>query len=224
MRAAARALFACWIVLTAVLASVLTDMLTTSAGGLGGVAWAAPAPPDVEPRGFPDLATPSLSHERQFGVAVLPGSGYRVLFPYQEDVYCGQPGKRVCNGRLPAYLDLQGSFGFHSHWDALVDLRFGLEADFARTHAFAFAPGVRYWVDPPQRLKFFTTLQVAFDFTEQHNRTLSGWDLAFHNSNGLMFEVMRDLGVYVQFSDTVGFVRWLRFEIDVGAGVQARFP
>jgi hypothetical protein len=39
-----------------------------------------------------------------------------------------------------------------------------------------------------------------------------------------MFEVMRDLGVYAQFSDTVGFVRWLRFEIDVGAGLQARFP
>ncbi|HET6148745.1 MAG TPA: hypothetical protein VFH68_14510 [Polyangia bacterium] len=147
-----------------------------------------------------------------------------MLFPYQQDVYCGQPGKRVCNGRLPAYLDVQGSFGFHPHWDALVDLRFGLEADFARTRAFALTPGVRFWVDPPQRLKFFTTLQLAIDFTEQHNRTLSSWDLAFHNSNGLMFEVMRDLGVYAQFSDTVGFVRWLRFEIDVGAGLQARFP
>ena len=39
-----------------------------------------------------------------------------------------------------------------------------------------------------------------------------------------MFEVMRNFGVYVQFGETIGFVRWLRFEIDVGIGVQARFP
>jgi hypothetical protein len=212
MKGAARVPFACRILLTAL------------AAGLGEHAWVAPAHAELAPRVFPELAAPSLSHERQFGVGLLPGSGYRVLFPYQENVYCGQAGKRVCNGRLPAYLDLQGSFGFQAHWDALVDLRFGVEADFARTHAFAIAPGVRYWVDPPARLKFFTSLQLALDTTEQHNRTLAGWDLAFHNSNGLMFEVMRDLGLYVQFSDTVGFVRWLRFEIDVGAGVQARFP
>lgn len=208
---AARFQFACKILLTAL-------------AGLGGP-WVAPArAAEVGARAFPELTSPSLSHERQFGVGILLGSGYRVLFPYQENVYCGQPGKRVCNGRLPAYLDLQGSFGFHANWDVLVDLRLGLEADFARTHDFAIAPGVRYWVDPPARLKFFTTLQLVFDTTEQHSRVLSGWDLAFHNSNGLMFEVMRDLGLYGQVSDTVGFVRWLRFEIDVGAGVQARFP
>ena len=39
-----------------------------------------------------------------------------------------------------------------------------------------------------------------------------------------MFEVMPDLGFYVQLGDTMGFVRWLRFEVDLGAGVQARFP
>jgi len=220
MRAAARVPFACRIVPTA--------LLTVLAGALGAASWVSPAHAQLRepsaPRVFPELASPSLSHQRQLGLGILPGSGYRVLFPYQENVYCGQPSRRVCNGRLPAFLDVQPSFGLNPHWDALVDLRFGLQADFARTHAFAFAPGVRYWVSPPDRLKFFTTLQVAFDFTEQHNRTLSGWDLAFHNSNGLMFEVMRNLGLYAQFSDTVGFVRWLRFEIDVGAGVQARFP
>ena len=88
----------------------------------------------------------------------------------------------------------------------------------------AFAPGLRYWVDPPSRLKFFATLQLAYDATEQHNRALTGYDLAFHNSNGLMFEVMRNLGFYAQLGDTIGFVRWLRFEVDLGAGVQARFP
>ena len=125
---------------------------------------------------------------------------------------------------MPVFLDVQGSFGFTAHWDVLADLRFGLENDFARTRALALIPGVRYWVDPSQRLKFFNTLQIDIDLTEQHNRALTGYDVAVHNSNGLMFEVMRDLGFYVQLSETIGFVRWLRFEIDVGAGVQARFP
>jgi hypothetical protein len=186
---------------------------------------APPAPSaDDAVRIFPALEPPSLSHERQFGVAISPGGGFRVLFPYQEGVYCGEIAKRVCSGRLPAYLDVQGSFGLNPHWDVVAELRLGLEDDFARTRALALTPGVRYWVDPSQRLKFFTTLQLAVDLTEQHNRKLTGYDLAVHNGNGLMFELMRDLGFYVQLSETIGFVRWLRFEIDVGAGVQARFP
>jgi hypothetical protein len=44
------------------------------------------------------------------------------------------------------------------------------------------------------------------------------------NANGFMFEVMRNLGFYIQFGETLGFVRWLRFEIDAGLGVQARIP
>jgi hypothetical protein len=186
-----------------------------------------PSPPVSAERArpdFPPLAHRSLSHESQFGIAVLGGSGFRALVPYQEETYCGKLNERVCSARLPAFLDLQPSFGLSVQWDLLVDLRFGLEADFARTHQFAVAPGFRYWIDPQSRLKFFATLQIAFDTTEQHNPALTGFDLAFHNSNGLMFEVMRDLGFYVQLGDTIGFVRWLRFEIDLGVGVQARFP
>ena len=49
-------------------------------------------------------------------------------------------------------------------------------------------------------------------------------DFGVRNSNGFMFEVMRNLGFYIQFGETIGFVRWLRFEIDGGVGVQARIP
>jgi len=49
-------------------------------------------------------------------------------------------------------------------------------------------------------------------------------DFGVRNANGFMFEVMRNLGFYVQFGETIGFARWLRFEIDGGVGVQARMP
>jgi hypothetical protein len=175
---------------------------------------------------FARLAPPTLSHDQQFGLALLPGTGYRAIFPYQENINCGQLNHRVCTGRLPWFLDVQPSFGFARRWDVLLDLRFGLEQDFTTTHQFAVAPGVRYWVDPEDNVKFFATIQVAYDTTPQHSSAAltHNDDVAVRNSNGFMFEVMRNFGVYLQFGETIGFVRWLRFEIDGGVGVQARLP
>jgi hypothetical protein len=166
-----------------------------------------------------------MTHYQQFGIALLPGTGYRGIFPYQEMVDCGQPLKRVCTSRIPTFLDVQPSFGFARRWDVLVDLRFGLGAESTGSHQFAVAPGVRYWVDPEEHAKFFATIQIAYDTTPQHSVLLHhNDDVAVRNSNGFMFEVMRNFGVYVQFGETIGFVRWLRFEIDAGIGVQARLP
>ena len=239
MRSATQGRLACGVWLTASLGlfaplSAQAE-LSEDAGATGGDgerdapppppgAVAAQRAPWASSQVFPPLASPSLSHRAQFGIALLTASGFRALFPYQEGIYCGQPGKRVCTARIPTYMDVQPSFGLSDGWDALVDLRFGLQPDFARTHQFAIAPGFRYWIDPQQRVKFFATLQFAYDSTEQHARALKGYDLAFRNSDGVMFELMRDLGFYAQLGDTIGFVRWLRFEIDLGAGVQARFP
>jgi hypothetical protein len=187
-----------------------------------------PPPPPPKPKTFAKLQRASLSHEMQFGLAVMPGSGYRGIFPYKEGIYCGktQDGmfRRVCSAHVPFFIDLQPSFGIGLHWDLLVDLRFGLEADFTKTHQFAVAPGFRYWVDPQLHAKFFATVQVAYDTTAQHQSTITNNDVAFRNSNGFMYDVMRNIGFYGQFGETIGFVRWLRFEVDLGIGVQVRFP
>lgn len=185
-------------------------------------ATSAPAP---APKVFPRLRRPDLDHKLQFGFAVMPGIGYRTIFPYDENIGCGQTDKRVCSGRMPFFLDVQPSFGITQRWDVLVDLRFGIEQDFTQTHQFAVAPGFRYWVDAQLPTKFFATVQVAFDATAQHDPALHhNNDVAFRNSNGIMFEVLRNLGFYIQAGETIGFVRWLSFEIDLGVGVQARIP
>ena len=183
-------------------------------------------PPSVTrpPKQFPKLRQASLLHKYQLGIAMLPGIGYRGIFPYQENINCGQQGKRVCTGLLPVFLDVQPSFGFAEHWDVLVDLRFGVATDFTKSHQFAIAPGVRYWVDPELPVKFYATIQGVFDATAQPDPMLHDNDFGVRNSNGFMFEVMRNLGFYIQVGETLGFVRWLRFEIDGGLGVQARIP
>jgi hypothetical protein len=185
--------------------------------------------PTVPPmREFPRLRAPPLTHEMQFGIALMPGTGFRSIFPYQDQTFCGQFAggqmKRVCTGRLPFFLDAEISYGLARRWDVLLDLRFGIEVDFTQTRQFAVAPGFRYWVDPELPVKFFATLQGVLDATDQQNPALQNNDLAVRNANGFMYEVMRNLGLYLQFGETLGFRRWLRFEVDFGLGVQARFP
>jgi hypothetical protein len=179
--------------------------------------------PDPKKR-FPRLQPPSLVHKDQFGIAVLPGTGYRIIAPYDEGLSCGQQQNRVCTSRIPFFIDAQPSFGFARHWDLIVDLRFGVEADFNGSHDFSVAPGIRYWVDPELATKFFATFQGVYDLNPQHDPRIKDYDFGVRNANGFMYEVMRNLGFYLQFGETVGFVRWLRFEVDGGVGVQARFP
>lgn len=187
-------------------------------------------PPSVSrpPKAFPKLRQASLLHKYQLGIAMLPGIGYRGIFPYAKEnndvIPCGEQGKRVCTGMLPFFIDVQPSFGFAEHWDVLLDVRFGIGTDFTTSHQFAIAPGFRYWVDPELPFKFFATIQGVVDATSQNNQDVRDTDFGIRNANGFMFEVMRNLGFYIQFGETLGFVRWLRFEIDAGLGIQARIP
>jgi hypothetical protein len=176
------------------------------------------------PKRFAKLRQASLLHKYQLGIALLPGAGFRGIAPYEDGINCGEQAKRVCTGKLPFFIDVQPSFGFAEHWDVLVDLRFGIESDFTRSRQFAIAPGVRYWVDPELPFKFFATIQGVFDATAQGDPRLENNDFGVRNSNGLMFDLMSNLGIYMQFGETLAFRRWLRFEIDGGVGVQARIP
>jgi len=191
----------------------------------------APAPAEAPPvvAVSPRRLVPSLSHDMQFGLAVMPGDGYRVVVPYTRDLTdCGdhaQMGAHVCSSRAPMFLDLQPSFGIEQSWDIIVDLRLGLEKDFNTFRPFFVMPGFRYWLESESHVKFFTTVQFVYDGTEQqptskHKRS----DFGFRNSNGLMIEVMRNLGVYFQVGETLGFVRWFSVTVDGGIGVQARMP
>ena len=179
--------------------------------------------PDPKKR-FPRIQPPSLLHKDQFGVSLMPGSGYRIIAPYKDGIPCGQQANRVCTGWLPFFIDVQPSFGFARRWDVIVDLRFGVAADFNGSHQFAVAPGVRYWVDADLPTKFFATIQGVYDLNPQHTPGVKDYDFGVRNANGFMLEVMRNLGFYLQFGETLGLVRWLRFEVDGGVGVQARFP
>jgi hypothetical protein len=172
------------------------------------------------------------NHKFQTGLSIMPGSGYRLIVPYKEHQFCGDSSgvsaKRVCAHSVPIFLDFQLSFGVAARADLIADIRFGLQSDPAvsRNHQFALAPGLRFWLDQDVALKFYTTLQFVYDYTDfsSAGSGISSSDYGVRNANGLMYDPIRNVGFFVQFGETIGFARWFRVDLDIGLGAQIRFP
>lgn len=173
---------------------------------------------------------PDLAHTRQVGLSVMPGIGYRVIARYNDRQFCldrsEDDSKWVCTNEVPFFLDLSASYGLSEGLDLLADVRLGLGKDQASGvgRQFAIAPGVRLWLDRGKRMKFYTTVQVAFDHTKQGQDRVRDSDWGLRNANGFMYDAIRNLGFFVQVGETIGVVRWFRIEVDAGVGVQVRFP
>jgi hypothetical protein len=173
----------------------------------------------------------SYKHQGQFGIYTQLGAGYRALFPYHSE-FCGEAGKSVCTGFTPLWIELGVSYGISNSVEILTDFRFGLGSDFkpdtvfsGAPHVFAFAPGFKFYINDVGSLKWFSTLQASFDFTDYSTSQVSASvDVGVRNVNGILVDLHRTFGVYGHFGETVSFVRWLRFEMDAGIGMQVRFP
>ena len=171
-----------------------------------------------------------VDHSGQVGLAVMPGMGYRVLARYNDRQFCldhsQDDSKWVCTRDAPLFLDLALSYGLGSRVDLMTEVRLGLARDrvLGVGRQFALFPGVRFWLDRNQRVKFYTTVQAVIDHTEQGQDRVRDTDFGLRNANGLMYDPIRNLGFFVQIGETLGFVRWFRIEVDAGLGVQVRFP
>ena len=170
------------------------------------------------------------SHKGKLGVHAQMGTGYRGILPY-DDEYCGERSSdgssEVCIGRSPLHLDVGISYATSKSLEVFLELRFGMETDFGETanadgpRVFHFAPGVKVYIRDTGKAKFFSTLQLVFDDTQYGQA--GGLDMAIKNTSGLQLDVHDAVGVYVWFGEVVGWSRWLRFQMEVGLGMQARF-
>jgi hypothetical protein len=172
-----------------------------------------------------------VNHKFQTGLSIMPGTGYRLIVRYKEGQDCGDSSgihnKPVCAHYVPVFLDFQLAFGVAARADVILDLRFGLQSDPAvpSHHQFAVAPGLRFWLDQDIALKFYTTLQFVYDHTDfSTTGSVNSSDVGMRNANGLMYDPIRNVGFFVQFGETIGFMRWFRIDLDVGLGAQIRFP
>jgi hypothetical protein len=182
----------------------------------------------------------TFSHQGQVGVHLQLATGYRMLAPYDEQ-YCGQDGKSICSGRSPAFLDAGISYGISHGLELLVEVHLGLEDDFdgpggeSGPRAFGYAAGLRFYVDPDGKLKFFSSIEGYVETTDYSETTYAMpnnvmvkikdvADYGVRNVNGLIFDFHRTFGLYAHFGETLTFANWLRMELHAGIGVQARFP
>jgi hypothetical protein len=205
-----------------------------SMGALGSIVasdWGVVAHADAPAATLPfRQRPPEIDHRHQFSFSVMPGVGYRVIARYEEEQSClddtRDESKWVCTSDVPLFLDLQLGYGISSRLDVLADVRLGLARDdvLGVGRQIAVAPGLRIWLDRDVRLKFFTTAQLMFDATRQGQDSVRNTDFGLRNSNGLMYDAVRNVGIYLQFGETVGFVRWFRIELDIGLGLQVRLP
>jgi hypothetical protein len=174
----------------------------------------------------------SYNHKNQIGVSGQIGIGYRVLFRYENTDFCGTDGKSVCTNTTPPFAEVGLSFGLSSTVELMTDVRLGLGDDFVpegsagpAPRALVISPGLKFYVDDQGSLKFFTSLQLALDLTDwSADGIADGLDVGVRNVNGLLLDLHRTFGVYLFVGETVGVIRWLRFEMDGGIGMQARFP
>lgn len=191
-----------------------------------------PAQPGEVEEERDDDDAPAFSHKGQVGLHLQGVIGYRSIVTYDEE-YCGTlkdggGNSSTCYGRSPFVLDVGLAYGVLGRLELLLEMRLGLERDIGPTEnqdgprAFALAPGVKAYLGSFGEMAFFSTLQLPIDFTsfDQVDKN----DFGIRNVNGLQLDLHRTFGVYVLFGEEVSFRRWLRFEIEAGLGVQARFP
>jgi hypothetical protein len=195
---------------------------------------------DAEPRlivptGGDDDAPPARKdHDRQLAVGVQIPVGGRVIVPYDGE-FCGVRGENentnaeACVGRTPATLDFAFAYGLRPHLELLVEVRIGIERDFGQTlmsgdgpRLFQWSPGVKFYFSDAGTSKLFSTAQVAFDHTDYGGQP--GTDFFLRNLNGLQLDLHPSYGVYFYVGEELAFRRWLWFGVELGIGIQGRYP
>lgn len=195
-----------------------------------------PAPVETPEEMTPTAMKQTLSHNRQVGVEIGFGWGYRLIKPYG-DIWCGErddnDNAAFCTSAVPAFMELGLSFGVSKSVDVLVDFKYGLQRDdVSERRPLMLMPGVRFWMNPESAFKWALGLQFVMDFTKQDGESQQrfnkpkkdSFDVGARFYAQMQYDFFRYFGIYIKASGMVGAVRWLRMELEMQGGVQARFP
>ncbi len=203
-----------------------------------------PPPPSEGTEPAPPPATPSgpvsFSHKGQIQASLRLSLGMRAIVAYDDADYCGETdsmsgtgNKAVCTGRVPFSFDLEVGYGIARKIDLIAEFRIGIEEDFTATltgagdgpRMFHFSPGARFFFSDAKTMKLFTTAQLVFDFAGYKDQAGQdrGADFGVRNLNGPWLDLDRAYGFYAYVGETATFGRWLLTQLEIGAGVSARF-
>ena len=179
-----------------------------------------------------------LTHKGQFGISARIGLGVRGIATYNSD-YCGvqdfsakNDNAPVCTTRSPLFLDLEPSFGVARSVELTFGLHLGLEGDFGATpassgpHAFRLEPGARFFLSESGHSKLFVQPSLLLDFTNFQKQAGGSYgnDVGVRVNEGYWIDLHRAVGLYFFVAESVEFARWIYADLDVGIGIQGRYP
>ena len=186
-----------------------------------------------------EIAPPKKDHHQQFAVGLQIPIGYRAIKTWKEEDFCGTRGTDGaqnapgCIERRPFGLDFELAYGVKKNLEVMMEIRIGLERDFAATAAdsdgprlFHVAPGAKFYFSDAGVSKLFSTVQLAFDFTGYDDAAgdSRGVEFLARNVNGLQLDLNPSYGLYAFIGEEIGFRRWLLFGVEAGIGIQGRYP
>ena len=178
------------------------------------------------------------THKGQFGISARIGLGVRGIATYNSD-YCGvldasakNGNAPVCSARSPLFLDLEPSFGVARSVELTLGFHLGLESDFGPTpgssgpHAFRVEPGARFFLSESGHSKLFVQPSLMLDFTSFQKQAGGSYgnDVGVRVNEGYWIDLHRAVGVYFFVAESVEFARWIYADLDVGIGIQGRYP
>jgi hypothetical protein len=166
-------------------------------------------------------------HQGQVGLGIAVGTGYRGIFR-DADEYCGKTGEDLCLARSPLHMDLSLGYRVLEKLELYGELRIGLERDFgenansegARTRAYSM--GAKVYFKDEGTAKFWSSLAFTIDTTHYPQKPENDYGVRLRNA--FQFDPHRTVGVFFYFGPIFAWQRWLRFEVEGGLGLQARFP
>lgn len=199
----------------------------------------AKATPKPEDAKSPD--DPNFSHFFQFGLRGGLVGGYNMIFRYDQSPFCASydPSKQLkdqqkfCGHAAPLAFDVALSFAPLGFAEPYIFARFGLKGE-SQTDTQpleVFGVGARIYTMSDSAFKIFVEPAAAFEFeggggalAYQANNPQYKKDLLFHLAAGPQLDVAKFFGIFMDAGLTTGILRSIHSELELQAGVQARFP
>jgi hypothetical protein len=193
----------------------------------------APNPP-AKSEGAKD----TFGHGFQFGLRAGLLGGYNMIFRYDHSPFCAvaQPGKdpqKVCGHGAPLALDLAASFAPLDFVEPYIFMRLGLagETETDTKPLKVVGVGARVYTMSDSAFKIFIEPALAYEFEGgngapafQLNHPVYKNDMLIHLAAGPQLDFAKYVGVFVDAGLTTGVLRAIHTELELQAGVQARFP
>ena len=179
----------------------------------------------------------SFGHGGQFGLRAGLVGGYNMIFRYDQSPLCApaemkadKDQKKVCGHGAPLAFDLAASYALLDFVEPYVFLRLGLKGE-SQTHTLplkVLGVGARVYTMSDSAFKIFIEPAMAWELEAGDSGAKPTWqykkDLLIHLAAGPQLDFSRYAGVFIDAGLTTGILRSLHTELELQAGLQARFP